>query len=508
MRPTCLYTLILSLVATYSLSKELSGNNFKTVLAPNLEILETTAEASWLFVKPNTSSLPLEMEILGKNQIQVSNLGVFNGISNTEKSIFFKLDRGIIISKSAVFGTDKIKTPRTNLAINSALHFLNGSTYQFRDQAAGATPSWENLSGHNLTGTIVVNPGNTSHINGYVSYDGTGLFIYPLGNGINEYHPLTANGNAGKTITTAWLANDPSGNNDPTDAITSHNRSFVTGELKRVYPNGQWDWHIRSTSVSLSGTNAPGNEAPSAPITISVIIPQDVNLITNGKSNNLRLVGWNGSAWELLSNSSMTSTMITASVNKTFSAITYGSVDDSALPVNLISFSAHTEGDNSILDWETASEINSKYFDIEHSANGKNWSIIGKVLAEGESQKLLTYHFTDNSPITGDNYYRLKMVDIDDSFAYSRILVLHFEETDKIVLYPNPVSEILSIQTFNDWGKITNVSIFDKAGRLMYTSPVKPLPTIDVRQLIGGKYIVRITTLNGDRKSYNIMVSR
>ena len=508
MRLSCLYTLTLSLLATYSFSKEFPGNNFKTKATQNNEILEATAEATWFFIKPGTGSLPLEMEVLGKNQIQAYNLGVFNGISNTQKSVFFKLDRGVTISHSAVFGTDKIKTPRTNLAINSALHFLNGATYEFRDQAAGATPSWENLSGQNLTGTVVVNPGVNSHINGYVSYDGTGSFTYPVGNGTNEYHSLTANGNAGKTITTAWLPNDPSGNNDPTDANTSHNRSAVIGDLKRVYANGQWDWHIRSTSISLSGVNAPGNETPSAPIIISVSIPQDVNLITNNKPSNLRLAGWNGTAWELLGSSVMTATTITASINKTFSAITYGSVDDAALPVNLISFSAHTEGNNSILDWETASEINSKYFDVEHSINGKNWNTIGNILAEGESQKLMTYHFTDENPATGENYYRLKMVDIDNSFAYSRILVLNFDGAEKIVLYPNPVAEILSIQAFNNWEKITNVSIYDKAGRLMYTSPVKPSPTIDVRQLAGGKYIVSITTLNGSKKSYNIMVSR
>jgi len=488
------------------------ANGFSTtsnLLITSIDKLETVASNYWLFTKPSNADMPLELEIIGENQISVSNLGAFNGIANKDRSIFFKLKKGIFISSSAVFGTDKIKTLRTNLAINSALHFANGATYQFRDPIAGGNSSWNNLSAHNFDGTVVVSPGINTHINGYVSYDGTGTFIYPLGNGTTEYHPLTASGNIGKTITTAWLPGDPSGNNDPTDISGSHSRTSVSGSIKLVYPTGQWDWHIRTTSTVLSGNAAPANESPSGTITISVPVPLDVVAFTNSKPVNLRLVGWNGTSWEALDNSISNSGVITASItNKTFSSITYGAVEDAALPVTLVAFSVRKEGNNSILNWETASETNSKHFDVERSMDGKIWAAIGNILSKGESITLLNYRFIDQSPIKGDNFYRLKMVDADESFAYSRIQFLRFEEASEIVLFPNPVSEFLSINTSYDWNKVTNVSLYDNTGRLVHSSLTKPSKTIDVRQLSAGKYIVLITAIDGTRKSYNILVSR
>jgi len=474
----------------------------------SVDKLKTAAGNYWFFTKPSSTNMPLELEIIGENQLSVPNLGVFNGIANKDRSTFFKLKKGVFISSSAVFGTDKIKTLRTNLAINSALHFANGATYQFRDPIPGDNRSWDNLSGRNLDGTVVVSPGINTHINGYVSYDGSGTFIYPLGNGSTEYFPLTASGNSGKTITAAWLPGDPSGNNDLTDVSSAHSRTSVAGSIKLVYSSGQWDWHIRTTSTGLTNNTVPVNESPSSPVIISVPVPPDVAAFTKNKPGNLKLVGWNGTSWEALDNITINSGVITASVSKTFSSITYGAVEDAALPVNLVTFSVHKEGNISILDWETASETNSKYFDIERSINGKDWSAIGNITSKGESVTLLRYHFADQNPANGDNFYRLKMVDTDESFAYSRIQFLRFEETNEVVLFPNPVSEILSIKTNYDWNKVANVSLYDNAGHLVHSSSAKPLKTIDVRQLSSGKYIVLITAADGIRKSYQILISR
>jgi hypothetical protein len=90
------------------------------------------------------------------------------------------------------------------------------------------------------------------------------------------------------------------------------------------------------------------------------------------------------------------------------------------LPVRLKSFDGYPEGGLVNLNWATTEETNSDYFGIEHSLNAKNWRSIGKVTALGESKKLKDYQFKHNQPVSGVNYYRLKMVDKDRTFAIQK----------------------------------------------------------------------------------------
>lgn len=93
--------------------------------------------------------------------------------------------------------------------------------------------------------------------------------------------------------------------------------------------------------------------------------------------------------------------------------------DQSILPVTLVSFKATASGNNVILNWSTASEVNSAYFDVIRSNDGKNFSKIGQVKASG---KAAIYTFTDVNPLTGINYYQLVQVDKDGEFEKSAIV--------------------------------------------------------------------------------------
>jgi len=91
----------------------------------------------------------------------------------------------------------------------------------------------------------------------------------------------------------------------------------------------------------------------------------------------------------------------------------------SPLPVELTSFDANVSGAVVVLNWETASEINNDYFQIERSVNGSAWENIGFVEGEGTTTSTTRYEFVDENPLTGISYYRLKQVDFDDKFEYS-----------------------------------------------------------------------------------------
>lgn len=89
------------------------------------------------------------------------------------------------------------------------------------------------------------------------------------------------------------------------------------------------------------------------------------------------------------------------------------------LPVNLLYFKSQTKASQTQLLWATASEQNNDYFNIEKSENGKDFTTIGTVHGAGNSQKLLTYTYTDNSILHNKTYYRLKQVDFDGVWKYS-----------------------------------------------------------------------------------------
>ncbi len=89
------------------------------------------------------------------------------------------------------------------------------------------------------------------------------------------------------------------------------------------------------------------------------------------------------------------------------------------LPVELTSFSAVKLTNGVKLSWTTASEINNSGFDIERSSNNKSFNKIAFIPGHGTSTEALSYSYVDNSQ-SGKTYYRLKQVDFDGSFNYSK----------------------------------------------------------------------------------------
>lgn len=178
----------------------------------------------------------------------------------------------------------------------------------------------------------------------------------------------------------------------------------------------------------------------------------------------------------------------------------------SALPVTLKSFNATKEGTTVELNWATTEETNSDRFDIQRSADGKEWSTIQTVIAKGESKVEVAYSAVDSDPFEGENLYRLHMVDKDGTSANSRIVNVKFEGL-ATYLYPNPVSEELTIKAAN-WSNIAGVRIVNKNGREVYKSSGKPSQIVNVKNMPGGIYLVHLTTTNGSGSTYKIVVNK
>lgn len=170
------------------------------------------------------------------------------------------------------------------------------------------------------------------------------------------------------------------------------------------------------------------------------------------------------------------------------------------LPVKLVGFSGAKEGNHALLAWSTSEEVNSERFEIERSAEGRKWNTIGTVASNGDVlNSISSYTFSDENPGHGENLYRLKMIDRDQTFTYSRIVSLRFSQATVASTYPNPASEKVTIST-PDWENIKSVCIVNQSGQTVYKSE-KPQAEIDIRQLGTGAYIIGLIRTDGTQEN-------
>nr|WP_295921868.1 SdrD B-like domain-containing protein [uncultured Dyadobacter sp.] len=178
-----------------------------------------------------------------------------------------------------------------------------------------------------------------------------------------------------------------------------------------------------------------------------------------------------------------------------------------SLPVTLISFEAKGADHSALLNWSTATETNSDRFEIERSTNGKAWTKIGTVRSHGESSSVKKYVFTDPSPFSGDNFYRLRMIDSDLTFTYSRIQHVFYGAIQPVTVFPNPVSDVLYVKGLNP-EKVKELSVVNSRGERMLKSGRITAQGIDVSHLPAGLYTVTVKDTDGKVRSFKVMVSR
>jgi hypothetical protein len=184
--------------------------------------------------------------------------------------------------------------------------------------------------------------------------------------------------------------------------------------------------------------------------------------------------------------------------------VTLGSVDDlTVLPVDLLSFRGEKSGSVINLNWETASEVNSDYFEIFHSTDNINFTSIGKVNAAGNSNVLKKYNLTHNNPKQGVNYYKLREYDLDGNSHDYKTIFVNFEsiaETYDFVLFPNPNYNNGAVYLQSNYEGEINLQIFDMKGKLVYQELMglsnENIKLIDNLNLSPAVYAVVISSSN------------
>jgi len=139
------------------------------------------------------------------------------------------------------------------------------------------------------------------------------------------------------------------------------------------------------------------------------------------------------------------------------------------LPIKLLSFTGKLQGENAKLDWSTAFEQDSKGFEIEKSYDGINFKKIGFIASAGNSNTTRNYTFTDPQRAIEYNYYRLKLVDIDNTFDYSDVvLVKNMYGKQDVYLAGNPFTDKINIQFAKTPNSKVAVKIYDVKGSKIY----------------------------------------
>ena len=148
------------------------------------------------------------------------------------------------------------------------------------------------------------------------------------------------------------------------------------------------------------------------------------------------------------------------------------------------------------LEWTTATEQNSRYFTVERTQDGVNWSSIGQVTAAGNSQQILQYNYVDRQPLTGVNYYRLQEVADDGSSVYSSIRNLNFTgAATAISWYPNPTHDRLTISSN---GNLQSITLTTLDGRILQTvEGFASGQSLDFSRYAFGIYFLVIRTTDG-----------
>ncbi len=167
------------------------------------------------------------------------------------------------------------------------------------------------------------------------------------------------------------------------------------------------------------------------------------------------------------------------------------------LPITLGEFTHIVKKEKVELQWQTLTETNTKNFTIERSAEGVNFTAIGNIAAAGNSSQQRSYRFTDTKP-EYINHYRLKLTDLDGKIHYSKLLYVKVEAASALSLQQNTGSNSIQYRIAEN---IVNakLEVYDMLGRNIHTRKVNGgLHNLPIADWHSGKYIVRLTTTNGN----------
>ncbi|MGB8191909.1 MAG: G8 domain-containing protein [Chitinophagaceae bacterium] len=447
----------------------------------------------------NSATLQLNASMLLSVAANASNSGTINLGSSANLRIGGDLTNGSVIapamgaantlisigsnfSNTGSFTSQLLYLSNTSLAANANAATISGNsiisinTLNVLKSGANVTVNVNlgmvNLNLAGTSGNIILSANNltvSGSISGYsplkyIQTNGAGVLtfmgaaspkVFPVGNA--TYTPLTiSNGN-----------------------VSTHNFSvrvssaFSSPPLNNSVVNKEWNIHDLNGGGSADLTfqwNA-ADEDPSFNRTVCYA------------------GHFNGTAWVPVSANAPASgtdpyTRTVTGISS-FSPFAIGS--NGALPVSLIDFTASKIPGGIKLEWTAENEIGFSHYEMEKSNDGRNYGKI-KTIAVSTGSGIKKYSMNDSFS-SGMQYYRLKMIDLDGSFKYSRVVRIDAGKKLTVAVYPNPAKNIIFVQNMN---RYETVSIIDFSGRVIRKKNISGNSYLDVADLRPGTYMLKL----------------
>lgn len=248
-----------------------------------------------------------------------------------------------------------------------------------------------------------------------------------------------------------------------------------------------------STYIEMQGSTTPGTDYDQIAVTGAGVISGTLNISflnnyeptvgsefiimtcsggCSGSFSNIVHLGNNPNAWQIdMTNPNQVKLVLAQS-----------------LPVELVSLTAQALTENTaLLQWQTASELNNRGFEVQRSDDGVRWQEIGFVNGYGTTTETQHYTLLDKEPLGGTNYYRLRQIDFDGTANLSNIVVVKgSDKHSELQLNPNPAYDMVEIKGV-DMSTEPLLKIIDATGRPLLEQRLNS-STLDVSALPPGIY--------------------
>ncbi|PIP77497.1 MAG: hypothetical protein COW85_08600, partial [Ignavibacteria bacterium CG22_combo_CG10-13_8_21_14_all_37_15] len=269
---------------------------------------------------------------------------------------------------------------------------------------------------------------------------------------------------------------------------SNYNDIFVQDNVNGRVGN----WNSVAALTLADWQTASGQDANSKSVTVNFVSTSDLHL-TGASDGDVNLIG-----------TPLATVLTDIDGDTRHLTFPYMGADESntPLPVELTSFTASAKGNVVVLSWQTATEKNSSYFEVQRKSEKNDWVSVGKVSASGTTTERVKYSFTEKNVNGTAALYRLKMVDLDGSSSYSKEVEVKVDVPVNFELsqnYPNPFNPSTTIKYAVPVDSKVRLDIYSTLGELVVTL-VNDLQTtgnytvsFDASRFASGTYIYRLT---------------
>ena len=437
------------------------------------------------------------------------NLQLHTGASISGVGDFTNSSSGVLVNNGSLYVRGNITNDQSSMSTGTGTFYLNGTSAQsvngaqtfktnnlVTNNSAGITLNNNlSLSGtHTFTAGLIASSitpnylvyeagasytgiNDSRHVTGWVKKIGNTDFIFPVGDNTYERTVAISSLSASSEINCRYYT--------PTQNVFN-----LTSPLVSVKTNEYWQ--IDKISGGTARIILNWNHAK---VPMNNVLLTDILVAHYTGGNWTDAGGSPGATGNVTTTGSVTSNAVS-----TFSPFTFG-YKSFPLPLKLISFTAERRTGISYLRWVTDNEQQVSHFEIQRSYDGRNYSIIGNTAARNSGTQE-HYNFQDISALRGFAYYRIRSVDVDGKFSYTRIAVV--SETDVqansfVVL--NPARNAITILNKTGEDGVFDYRLFNSAGQLMLrgnvtmtnnAATVLPLPS----HTASGIYILEMSNEN------------